>query len=90
MAEPEVRTCSRCGSDKVIRDAKVEDRTEHLRHQLEILVGYNHPDALVFTDPIRADLRASICGECGHVDLFVRNADKLWEAWKTAPEQNEP
>jgi hypothetical protein len=86
----EIRSCSRCGSDKVIPNAKVEDRTEHLRHQLEVLVGYHHPDALVFTDPIRTDLRCSICGVCGHVDLFVDDADRLWQAYKTAPEQSKP
>jgi hypothetical protein len=82
--------CTRCGGDRVIPDAKVEDRGDHLRHQLEVLVGYANPEALLFTDPIRADLRASVCGTCGHVDLFVSDPGALWQAWTGAPSQQPP
>ena len=86
----ETRACARCGSTDLIPDAKVEDRTDHVRHELEVLVGHRHPDALVFTDPIRAELRAEICGHCGHVALFVRDPEALWAAWKSAPRQEPP
>lgn len=82
--------CPRCDSEKIIHDAKVEDRSEHVRHELEVLVGYNDPDALIFTDPIRAELRAAICGDCGHVELFVRNPELLWAAFHEAPRQQPP
>lgn len=82
--------CPRCGSDRLIHDAKVEDRSKHGRHKLELLVGFNDPDALLFTDPIRAELRATICGSCGHVALFVREPELLWEAYTKAPEQGPP
>ncbi|MFK7927142.1 MAG: hypothetical protein AB8H79_03065 [Myxococcota bacterium] len=83
-------TCPRCSSDQIIHDAKVEDRSQHGRHKLEVLVGFNDPDALLFTDPIRAELRATICGQCGHVGLFVREPELLWEAYTQAPSQVPP
>ena len=82
--------CPRCGSDRLIYDAKVEDRSKNGRHKLEVLVGFNDPDALLFTAPIRAELRAAICGNCGWVGLFVRDPELLWEAYNQAPDQGPP
>lgn len=86
----DLQRCPRCDSDKIIHDAKVEDRSEHNRHELEVLVAYNDPEALIFTDPIRAELRAAICGSCGHVELFVRDPALLWGAFSEAPRQAPP
>ena len=84
------KTCPRCGSERIIPDAKVEDRAEHVRHELELLVGFNQPDSLIFNEPLRADVRAAICGACGHVELFVPEAEELWKAWSALPEQKPP
>jgi len=89
MAEAPTQ-CPRCDSERLIHDAKVEDRSKNGRHKLEVLVGFNDPEALLFTDPIRAELRAMICGDCGWVGLFVREPELLWDAWTKAPEQGPP
>lgn len=40
-----------------------------------------NPDALLFKQAHRETLRATVCGECGNVDLSVENPGALWEVY---------
>lgn len=88
--DPEEPTCPRCGGNKIIPDAMIEDTGEHSHRKLHTLVALGNPNALLFLNPIRAELRATICCTCGHVDLRVRDPEKLWEDYVSAPEQERP
>ena len=76
------RVCPRCGSDRIIEDAKIEDRvTPDRRSSLEVLIGYRKGSGLLSpTRPMRFQLRARICGKCGHTEMFVAEPEKLWRA----------
>ncbi len=86
----EEMTCSRCNGSKLIPEALIEDSGESSHRKLQALVALRNPDALVFVNPIRAELRANICCSCGHVDLIVRDPAKLWEEYCSAPRQKRP
>ena len=76
-------TCARCGSDKIIEDAKVEDRvTVDRRVSLEVMIGYRKGGTLMPDRPQRFALRAKICGNCGFAEMFVADPGKLWSAAK--------
>lgn len=78
-------TCPRCRSTKIISD-------------LPIVVGVQtaggpgggdadaevqrSPQAWIFKEPVPAQLRVSICGECGHADLHALNFRRLYEAYE--------
>jgi hypothetical protein len=72
------RLCMRCGSDKIVRGARVLDRRENFTSDLTVVV-YGEPDALVFKDRRYGTLTAEICGRCGHVELLVNNPAELYE-----------
>ena len=73
--------CGRCGSEKVMSDLRIRDRYEHgFGNDLEVEVRGN-PDALLFKQPHREALRATVCGECGNVGLSVENPGALWKVY---------
>jgi len=88
--EPRGLVCSRCGSNKVIDRARIDDSGEHSHGTLQVLVAYENPKALLFNKPIRAELRATICCGCGRVELTVRDPDELWQEYLSAPQQESP
>ena len=78
-----MKSCTQCGSDKIIDDAKIEDRlTADRRGPLEVLIGYRSVGALLPDRPERFALRARVCGECGFAEMFVADPAKAWAAWK--------
>jgi hypothetical protein len=50
------------------------------------VVIYGNPQALLFKDRLYGALSANICGECGHVQLRVANAAKLYEHYLESQE----
>lgn len=74
--------CSRCGSDKIMRNLKIRDRDEspNNSHDLEVEI-HARPEALFFKGTHRVALHATVCGECGTVALTVDNPQALWEIY---------
>lgn len=73
--------CSRCGSEKIMTNLRIRDRYEAgVGQDLEVEVQRN-PNALIFKEAQREALRATVCGECGNVDLSVNNPQALWQAY---------
>ncbi len=79
----ETLTCGRCGSDRIIDDAKVEDRvTADRRASLDVMIGYRKASMLQPEKPQRFPLAARICGSCGYTELYVVDPDRMWSASK--------
>ena len=77
----ETRQCSTCGSKRVIPEAKIVDHGYmDSKHDLAIKL-HGKPDALIFKDTRKGVLRATVCGQCGNVDLCVENPQELWEVY---------
>ena len=73
--------CGRCGSEKVIPNLRIRDRSEAVTEQdVEVEVQGN-PNALIFKQAHREALRATVCGECGNVGLSVENPQRLWQVY---------
>lgn len=75
--------CPRCGSTKMMIGVTVEDQGQHSGGVLKVVVC-GDPSALFFKDPLSGELRANICGDCGHVELRVRNPVELYERYRKA------
>ena len=74
-------TCARCGSDKIIDDARVEDRISMDRRvSLEVMIGYRDTGGLRNQKPERFPIRARICGNCGFTEMYVAEPEKMWRA----------
>jgi hypothetical protein len=83
-AQP-ARTCSECGSARVIPDLTIADAGQYAAGTVGVVV-YGNPDALFFRKPLRGELRAHICGDCGHVELRVANPGDLFERYRRSLE----
>jgi hypothetical protein len=74
--------CVRCRSDKVIPQARIIDKMGHAI-RLGVRV-YENPEALMFKGAHFGELRARICGDCGHVEIFVENPGELYSTYRDA------
>ncbi len=74
--------CSGCGSSKVIPNVKIVDHGYmDSIHDLAIEL-HGNPNARIFKDTRKGVLRATVCGECGKVELSVDNPQELWAIYK--------
>ncbi len=74
--------CSGCGSEEVIPNVKIVDHGYmDSKHDLAIEL-HGKPDALIFKDTRKGVLRATVCGQCGKVDLSIDKPRELWEIYK--------
>lgn len=86
VPEPDTRKthstpCAKCGSNRIMRDVLVLDRSEgNSREALSAQIDRN-PDAWLFKGRVVVDIHAHICGECGHVELQAASPEQLWAAY---------
>ena len=76
---PRVRSlqCPVCGSSKVIPQVRIVDQGEQSTGSLRVVI-YGDPGALIFKDRLYGELTATICGDCGQVELRVANPGELY------------
>ena len=72
--------CARCGSTKMIRDVTVLDHGDSDGKLKAVVVG--NPDALIFKHRLYGEIRADICGMCGHIELRVANPRQLYRHYQ--------
>jgi hypothetical protein len=74
----ETSACAKCGSTRIIPDAHTTETSSG--GSLAVCVNAK-PEAILFKGRHTEYLKACICADCGHVELYVENADKLYEAY---------
>jgi hypothetical protein len=67
--------CAKCGSSKIIPKASVVDG--HRFDQRIVVDG--DPHIMIIKNRLYGTLSARVCGQCGHVELFVANPEELYE-----------
>lgn len=48
---------------------------------LEVAIDES-PDALIFKNRFRSDVRADICGECGYIEIYATNPHGLYRTYQ--------
>jgi len=77
----EASACSRCGSQRLVPDAKLHNYDEHLRPLMIEVQRAKPTGRLVVKKTESAEVRASVCGDCGLVELFSPEAAGLYAAY---------
>ena len=72
-------TCLRCGSDAEIPDVRLIDRDQSSAKRARVGLA-TRPDAMLFKGEVVVATRATVCGECGFVELTADDPDALWSA----------
>jgi hypothetical protein len=75
--------CPKCGSSKIIPKARILDQGQGSDGDLKVVI-YGNPKALIFKDRLYGKLMADICGDCGHVELRVENAEELYDHYEAS------
>lgn len=81
--------CPRCGSTGVLRGVLVADQGEGSSGKLNVVIVGN-PQALFFKDRLYGEIRANVCGQCGHVELRVVNPGELYQHYLKSLSQRQP
>lgn len=68
--------CLRCGSDAMIPDVSAQ----FSGYDEISLVLQRRPDAKLLKRSVTVKTTASVCGECGWVELRAKDPQTLWEA----------
>jgi rubrerythrin len=86
---PQIESCSKCKSSKVIPRARIVDKAEsYIPTDLTVHV-YENPDAMIFKGTTSGTLHAWICGECGYVETYIDNPGELYSAYLRAKSRQE-
>ena len=75
------RTCSKCGSSKVVPRARVIDRAHYGADSGNIQVGAARRPRKLFKLQEKVDVYARVCGECGFTELFVEDPSSIYAAY---------
>ena len=73
--------CSHCGSTRIIPGLSIVDQGEGSDGKLKTAI-LGSPRALIFKDCLYGEIKADICGECGHIELRVTNPRELYEHYR--------
>lgn len=72
--------CAKCGSDKIMPNLRIHDIGKRRMDWIGIEIVAK-PEAVIFKDSHKEFMRATVCGDCGNVDLTVDNPKGLWETY---------
>ncbi len=72
--------CLKCGSDAMVPDALLLERTNEGRRRPVETVVQTRPDAWVLKGEVSQPTRAQVCGDCGFVELYAVDPHAIWDA----------
>ena len=77
--------CRLCGSAKVVprTTVKAEGLVVHPSHRLVVAVQGRRGGILDGQEATR-EMTASVCAECGHVELFAEDPEYLYEVYRNS------
>jgi hypothetical protein len=74
------KKCHICQSDKIMPEVRIMDQGQFSDHKLKVGID-TRPQAALLKGWVQAELRAWICGDCGHVELYVDKPQDLYKAY---------
>ena len=81
------KRCGACDSPKLIENLPIADYIDGFNtFELSIPIR-RKPDALFFKDKQSHALRATVCGDCGKVELNIENPAKFYEDYLASKKQ---
>jgi hypothetical protein len=67
-----------------VHDARVVDRNgDYPDGDLSVRID-RRPNAFLFKKPVDFKLKARVCCNCGHTELYATDLDTLWQTARTA------
>ena len=83
--EPKPKTqgprCEKCGSNKIIPGVRLADQGQGSDGKAKLVV-FGNPYAVIFKDRRYSEVKANVCGECGHVELRASNPQSLYRHYR--------
>ena len=79
-------TCEKCGSEKIIPELQIYDQGQNSDAKTHVAFPGN-PQATFFKEWVWGELRADVCGECGHTEIKVTEPQVLWEKYQESLEK---
>lgn len=77
-----MKKCLECKSERIIKDALALDRSSSESHYVMWVAIDEKPDALMFKNRIYSDVKADVCGDCGFIQYYAKDPERLWLAYQ--------
>lgn len=75
--------CMKCGSNALVEEVRVIDRADY-NVPLALTVQVDRkPGALLFNSAVTNKVEARVCGDCGFLEMYVKNPGALMRAAET-------
>lgn len=71
--------CLKCGSDAMIPNVRLIERTDSDRQATEVGLA-TKPNAVLFKGEVRVETTALVCSDCGFVEVYATQPHRLWDA----------
>ena len=79
-----MKNCLKCNSDKIIPSAMVLDTGQYASGYMQIAVD-EQPDALMFKQRTKSDVKVSVCGDCGYLEFYAAEPGSMYQAYQNMP-----
>ena len=74
------KQCAKCDSNKIIDKVTITDMG-HYNEKHSLSIQIKTTNRLLFNKSVKSELLASVCCNCGNVELSIDNPDELWDAY---------
>lgn len=77
-------TCHVCGSKEIVPRLKIKDHGHSLEDaiNLEMVVKEEGEGFFDLEVTMEAPIKAWLCGDCGHIELYIEDPKAFLEPWK--------
>lgn len=75
------QNCEKCGSDKIVPQAKVIDRGDYNAAGNITLSVDENPEAFMFKQRVYSSVTAKVCGDCGFIEFYADEPESLYSAY---------
>lgn len=74
------KSCKKCGSNKIIQEIRIIDFS-HGNIKRNLSVEIDKTKVFFNKKSERSKIVSTICGNCGKMELYAKNYEKLWNIY---------
>lgn len=74
------KSCEKCGSIKIIKDAKIIDFS-HANIKRDLIIEIIKSKNILYENTEKRKVLSNICCNCGNIELYIDDYDELWKIY---------
>ncbi len=79
-----MKTCHECGSTKIVPEVRAIDKFREGDNIMQVAFFTKKKSWYSFREKNYSLVSARVCADCGYIAFFVKDPQKLWDAYQKA------